>query len=60
MVQAVLVKLELEIDLYFQVMVQRHNRHMSLSVYISALAVSDTVALILSKSSFYTIEHYPD
>ena len=30
----------------FQVMIQKHNRHMSFSLYISALAVSDTVALI--------------
>ena len=33
-------------DINFQVMVQRHNRHMSFSLYISALAVTDTVVLI--------------
>ena len=32
-----------------QVMVQVHNRKMSLSVYISALAVADTVTLILGE-----------
>ena len=33
-------------DINFQVMVQRHNRHMSFSLYISTLAVTDTVVLI--------------
>ena len=32
-----------------QVMVQRHNRQMSISVYISTLAVSDSVCLLLGK-----------
>ena len=32
-------------------MVQPHNRHMSISLYISVLAVADTVALILGKWS---------
>ena len=30
----------------FQVMIQKQNSHMSFSLYISALAVSDTVSLI--------------
>ena len=29
-------------------MVQQHNKHMSISIYISALAISDSVALVLS------------
>ena len=33
----------------FQVMIQPHNRQMSFSLYISALAVSDTVVLIMGK-----------
>ena len=33
----------------FQVMVQPHNRHMSFSVYISALSISDTISLLNSK-----------
>ena len=31
---------------YHQVMIQKHNRQMSFSSYISALAVSDTVVLL--------------
>ena len=30
----------------FQVMLQAHNRHMSFSAYIAALAVSDTIVLL--------------
>ena len=37
----------------FQVMIQPHNRHMSFSVYISALAVADTTVLLNGKSSEY-------
>ena len=37
------------VDLSFQVMVQKHNRHMSMSLYISSLAVSDSVALVVGK-----------
>ena len=33
----------------FQVMIQHHNRHMSISYYISALAVTDTIALLIGK-----------
>ena len=33
----------------FQVMVQPHNRHMSFSIYISVLAVADTVVLLGGK-----------
>ena len=40
-------------DSYFiQVMIQPHNRHMSFSLYISALAVSDTAALLSGESNF--------
>ena len=34
----------------FQVMIQSHNRRMSFSLYISALAVTDTVVLLCGKS----------
>ena len=37
------------LNILFEVMVQRHNRHMSFSLYISALAVSDTVALLIGE-----------
>ena len=33
----------------FQVMIQRHNRRMSISLYISALAVTDTIALLIGE-----------
>ena len=33
----------------FQVMVQPRNRNMSFSWYISALAVSDTIALLVGE-----------
>ena len=33
-------------------MVQPHNRHMSISLYISVLAVADSVALILGTLGF--------
>ena len=32
-------------NFYFKVMIQPHNRHMSFSVYICALAVTDTMSL---------------
>ena len=32
-------------------MIQPENRHMSFSFYIAALAVSDTAALLIGKSS---------
>ena len=32
-----------------QVMIQRHNRRMSISLYISALAVTDTIALLIGE-----------
>ena len=45
-------------DLYFiQVMIQPHNRHMSFSLYIAALAVSDTAAL-LSGESHVDVQSY--
>ena len=34
-------------------MMQPHNRHMSFSLYISALAVSDTVVLLIGNKYFY-------
>ena len=37
-----------------QVMIQRHNRHLSISLYISVLAVADTIALILGESQSFT------
>ena len=30
----------------FQVMVQQHNRHMSISLYIAVLAVVDSIVLV--------------
>ena len=30
-------------------MIQKHNRHMSFSLYISMLAVTDTMALLVGK-----------
>ena len=35
--------------LFIQVMVQRHNRHMSISVYISVLAVTDSITLLFGE-----------
>ena len=37
-------------------MIQKHNRHMSFSVYISALAVSDTFVLVNGKA--FILFHY--
>ena len=40
----------MSITLYiFQVMVQRHNRHMSFSLYISVLAITDTISLLIGR-----------
>ena len=39
----------------FQVMVQGHNRHMSFSAYIAALAVSDTIVLLNGE---YCVRNY--
>ena len=33
----------------FQVMMQKHNRHMSFSLYISMLAVTDTICLLIGE-----------
>ena len=41
----------------FQVMIQRHNRHMSISYYISVLAVTDTIALLIGKFEVITVTH---
>ena len=35
----------------FQVMPQRHNRHMSIAVYISVLAVTDNITLLGGKGN---------
>ena len=37
------------VHVLFQVMVQKQNRHMSMSLYITSLAVSDSVALVVGK-----------
>ena len=34
-------------------MIQPHNRHMSISFYIAALAMTDTIALLLGKGQMY-------
>ena len=31
-------------------MIQKHNRHMSFSLYISVLAITDTVSLLIGKN----------
>ena len=30
-------------------MIQSHNRHMSISIYIAVLAVTDTIALLIGE-----------
>ena len=35
--------------LYFQVMMQAHNRHNSMSFYLAAIATVDTVALTVGE-----------
>ena len=40
-------------------MVQPHNRHMSFSLYISVLAVTDTIALLKGKIDFYVFFSFP-
>ena len=35
---------------YFQVMMQAHNRHSSMSFYLAAIATIDTVALTVGES----------
>ena len=37
-----------------QVMMQPQNRDMSFSLYISSLAVSDTIAMLIGKSELYS------
>ena len=39
-------------------MIQPHNRHMSFSLYISALAVADTTVLLNGKSSEYILQSF--
>ena len=36
----------------FQVMIQPHNRKISFSLYISALAVADTIVVVSGKISY--------
>ena len=47
----------------FQVMRQKHNRHVSISLYISALAVTDSIALLIGKFKLSSLPsiygHYP-
>ena len=40
-------------------MTQPHNRQMSFSLYISALAVSDTVVLIMGKMQQIRLKNFP-
>ena len=42
------------VHLYFQVMVQKHNRKMSMSLYIASLAVTDSVALVVGMFELQT------
>ena len=42
------------LSLHFQVMVQPHNRHMSMSLYIAALSISDTFSLLVGKMYGFT------
>ena len=39
-------------------MLQRHNRYMSFSMYISVLAVSDTVTLTIGKKYIVMLTHH--
>ena len=36
----------------FQIMMQKKNRHMSFSLYISVLSVTDSITLLISESDF--------
>ena len=38
----------------FQIMTRRQNRHMSIAVYISVLAVADNITLLIGKFSYNT------
>ena len=38
----------------FQVMIQAHNRHMSFSYYVAALAVSDTLSLLIGELTVFS------
>ena len=42
----------------FQIMMQKHNRHMSFSLYISVLAITDTIALVIGKSLVLSNNRY--
>ena len=46
------------LDLFcvLQVMIQKHNQQMSFSLYISVLAVADTVALLIGNINNYILD----
>ena len=37
------------LNIYLQVMIQPHNRHNSMSIYLAALTIPDTIILIVGK-----------
>ena len=41
--------------LFFQVMLQKHNRIMSFSIYVCVLAVADTVSLTIGKRLYFSM-----
>ena len=43
---------------FHQVMIQRHNRHISFSIYICALAVADTLVLFGGKPRSWVFKHF--
>ena len=43
---------------FIQVMMQPYNRHMSFSIYISALAVSDTIAMLIGELAYTILNSY--
>ena len=45
------------LSLYIEVMIQRINRHMSFSLYISALAIADTISLSIGKWKVDFVTH---
>ena len=36
--------------IFLQVMIQKQNRHMSMSLYLATLAVTDTIVLVSGKN----------
>ena len=53
-----MLNIEAMTELIFQVMIQRHNRDMSISLYISCLAITDTIALLLGKCACFNTVHF--